>query len=250
MDIHLPSVECELAALCLNYLTFSCFDLDAGHDPQELKQLALKGHFAFQDYAIAKWSHHINAFVSSGAQFMEESTTRARQLEDLSVALDGFLSLYGEEDWDQRIVDTCRADCHAFEGTPIYDGLVLLTSHIHTLLQKGLDARDKISIKNLASALERNRKVLEELPSSRNFSMDDFATYCKFYDHERLFKCPQITCHYFSEGFKDSRTRTRHINHHDRSYTCVVLDCLGGEGFANQVDLKRYVHLKHCRPTV
>jgi hypothetical protein len=245
MDIHLPSVECELAALCLHYLTFSCFDLDAGHDPQELKQLALEGYFGFQDYAVAKWSQHISAFVSSGAQFMKDSTTRVSQLEDLSVALDDFLSQYYYKEADPNIVDACRAECHAFEGTSVHDGLVLLTSHISTFQQKGFGARDKVSIKNLASALERNRKLLEELPSSRNFSKGDFSRYCRFYDHERIFKCPQITCHYFSEGFKDSKARRRHVNVHDRPFLCEVSDCPRFEGFASQRNLERQLHLMH-----
>jgi hypothetical protein len=228
------------------YLTFPCFDFDVA-DSQELKQFALEGHFAFQDYAIAKWFHHINAFVSSGAQFIQESTNRDHQLEHLSIALDDFMACYCEEDWDQNKVDTCIADCRAFEGFPVHDGLVLLTSYIYIFQQKGFHARHKVSINNLARALERNRKVLEELPSSKDFSEVEFTKYCRFYDHKRLFKCPKITCRYFSEGFKDLKARKKHVNMHERPYACEILDCLGGEGFANQRDLLQQVYLKYYR---
>lgn len=241
-DIHEPSIECELAALCLRYLTFPCFDLGAIQDPQELKELVLEGHLAFQDYAIAKWFHHINAFVSSGSKFLDQSRSCDDYLEDLSIALEDFMTQYDDTDWDEVIVEECRANCDAFKGLPCHDKLVSLTSHIYTVQQKGFDARREVSIKSLAAALDRNRKLLEELPSSKVFNSDDLARYCKFYDHERLFKCTKITCRYFSEGFKDSKARKKHVNIHERPFCCEVSDCLGNEGFGNSGDLQRRVY--------
>ncbi|KAF1361979.1 C2H2 domain-containing protein [Lizonia empirigonia] len=232
-NIHGPSIECELAALCLRYLTFPCFDLGAIQDPQELKELVLEGHLAFQDYAIAKWFHHINAFVSSGSKFLHESRSCDDYLEDLSIALEDFMTQHDDTDWDEVIVEECRANCDAFKGLPCHDKL------------KGFDARHEVSIKSLAAALDRNRKLLEELPSSKVFNSDDLARYCKFYDHERLFKCTKITCRYFSEGFKDSKARKKHVNIHERPFCCEVPDCLGNEGFGNSGDLQRHIRAFH-----
>lgn len=238
-DIHEPSIECELAALCLRYLTFPCFNSDAITDQQELQEFALKGYFAFQDYAVAKWFHHVNAFVSSGSKFLLESTSRDNYLEDMSIALEDFKTRYGNEEWEQGIVDDCRASCSVFQGLPLHDDLLSLTSHIYTFQQKGFDARHEVSIKSLASALNRNRKILEELPSSKLLSNDDLARFCRFYDHERLFKCTKLTCRYFSEGFKDVKARKKHVNIHERPFHCDIPDCLGADGFVNQGDLQR-----------
>ncbi|XPS76188.1 hypothetical protein M3J09_008244 [Ascochyta lentis] len=244
-DIHVPSIECELAALCLRYLTFPCFDIDAVSDPQELQEIALEGHFAFQDYAIAKWFHHINAFVSSGSKFMHESTSRDEYLEDMSIALEDFMTQFSDADWDKGIVEDCKVNCSAFQGLPLHNGLVKLTSHIFAVQQKGFDARHEISIKSLATAFERNRKLLEELPSSKLFDAEDLDKYRQFYDHERLFKCTKITCRYFSEGFKDSKARKKHVAIHERPFHCDVADCLGGEGFVNAGDLQRHMRAFH-----
>ncbi|KAJ4407348.1 hypothetical protein N0V91_003932 [Didymella pomorum] len=238
-DIHTPSIECELAALCLRYLTFPCFDIDAIDDPLDLKEEILNGHLAFQDYAVAKWYHHVNAFISSGPKFMKESTSRDRYLEDMCIAVKDFMSQYSDANWSQGLVEACRTNCTSFEGLPVHNGLLLLTSHIYTVQKKGFDARHEVSIKSLAEALQRNRELLEKLPASKQFTKEDLARYSRYYDSERLFKCTKITCRYFSEGFKDSKARKKHVNIHERPFHCEVLDCLGAEGFTNHGDLQR-----------
>jgi hypothetical protein len=242
-DIHEPSIECELAVLCLQYLTFPCFDTTNDDDGPNLRGLMLQGHFAFQDYAVAKWFHHVNAFVNSGSRFLNEAVDRDKHLEDLSFALDEFMDRYNEEDWESGLVQDCRTTCNVFEEYPLFENLLLLTSHIYTFQQKGFEARHRISISSLATALERNRKLLEELPA--DLSKSEMAAYCKFYDEKRRYKCTKITCRYFSQGFADSKARKRHINIHDRPYQCEVSDCLGGEGFAHEKDLKNHTRAFH-----
>ncbi|KAH6622333.1 C2H2 domain-containing protein [Boeremia exigua] len=244
-DIHEPSIECELATLCLRYLTFPCFDIEAVDDQQELKQLALDGHFAFQDYAIAKWYYHVNAFVNSGARFMSEAVDPDSHLEGMMEALEDFTERFSDANWGQNIVQDCRANCTAFANLPVHDKLVELTSHIYTVQKKGFDARHEVSIKSLAEALERNRKILEELPSSPRFSQNDLDKYSRFYDHERRFKCSKITCRYFSEGFRDLGARNKHLHFHTRPFHCDVPDCLGSEGFVNHGDLQRHMRAFH-----
>jgi len=237
--LHEPTIECDLAALCLRYLTFRCFDLDAVDDPQELKELALEGHFAFQDYAIAKWYYHVNAFVSSGARLMSETSQHDIYLNDMAIALEDFMTQYSDANWNENVVQDCRKSCHPFASHSLYDKLVELTSHIYAVQKRGFDARHEVSIKSLAAALERNRTLLEELPSSKETSQDDMVRYRRFYDDERLYKCSKITCRFFSEGFKDAKDRKKHVNIHTRPYQCDVPDCLGNEGFANQGDLQK-----------
>ncbi|KAH7348115.1 C2H2 domain-containing protein [Pyrenochaeta sp. MPI-SDFR-AT-0127] len=242
-DINEPNIECELASLCLQYLTFPCFDIVGPEQQVELEKLTLDGQLAFQDYAAAKWFHHVTAWVNSGAKFLEGTKHQEGQLKAISDAIDDFMARYGEEDWASGIVEDCKDTCKVFEDQPIYESLVLLTSHIYTFQKKGFEARHKISIKSLATALERNRKVLEELPSKLNKS--DRRTYLEFYDYERRFKCTRITCRYFSEGFKDTKARNRHVNIHDRPFQCEVSDCLGAEGFTNAKDLEKHTRAYH-----
>jgi hypothetical protein len=210
-----------------------------------MRQMILDGHFAFQDYAIAKWFNHVNAWVGSGARFLEEAIDQPSQLKSISEAMDDFMAQHDEDDWAIGLVEDCKINCSVFENYPFYDSLVELTSHIYTFQKKGFEARHKISIKSLAKALERNRKLLEEFPKTYP-SPDEKAMYNTFYDEERRFKCTRITCRYFSEGFKDEKTRKRHVNIHDRPFQCEVPDCLGADmGFANTKDLEKHTRAFH-----
>lgn len=235
-DIHQPSVECELATLCLRYLTFPCFREGENADKPTLKRMMLEGQFAFQDYAVATWFHHVNAFVNTGKDLISDYDAAEESLREMSLAIDDFLSVY-MDDLDAAPVNECKETCKVFEGQEFYDDLVTLTSHIYTFQKKGFEARHKVSIKSLEEALMRNRKAMEELLPK--LPKDELDKYDQFYDKERRFKCTRITCMYFSHGFKDAKSRKRHVNIHDRPFQCEVPDCLGNEGFANSKDLEK-----------
>ena len=201
----------------------------------------LDGHFAFQDYAVAKWFQHVNAFVSSGRDLLDNYAATEEFVRSIGLAIDDFMDVFHEEDFHaaEKIVEECLTTCAIFHEQDFHNDLIALTSHIYTFQKKGFEARHKVSIKGLEEALNRNRKILEE--SVSKLKGDELDTFNKFYDSERPYKCTKITCMYFSEGFKDARSRKRHVNVHERPFQCEVADCLGAEGFSNHKDLEKYV---------
>jgi hypothetical protein len=205
--------------------------------------MALSGDMAFQDYAVAKWFYHVMATVNDSRKLLDEAVDLDSRLDALSIALDEFMGTYTERDWAANPVDDCYKSCRMFEQHSFYENLVLLTSHIYTFQQKGFEARHKISIDTLAKALERNRKLLEELPVK--LSTSDLEKYGRFYNEKIKYKCTKITCRYFYEGFQDAKARKKHVNIHDRPFQCEVSDCLGAEGFANQKDLEKHKRAFH-----
>lgn len=221
-----------MAILCLEYLTFECFESKTELHLHDI----LEGHLAFQDYAIAKWYYHVNAFVKSGPEFLQDVRNSDDYLDALASTLDNFTQRF-DEDWDSTIVEDCKTSCKSFENHDLYDNLLFLTSHIYTHQQKGFDARHKISIKDLDAALDRNRSILESL--STRLGPNDLVRYRRFHDEQKSFKCSRITCRFFFEGFKNSKDRDKHVKFHTRPYHCDVPDCLGAEGFVNQADLDR-----------
>lgn len=225
-----------MAIMCLEYLTFDCFDASIRLSDDDI----LEGCLAFQDYAIAKWFHHVNAFVHSGPSFLRDAPDLDFYLKQLSGTLENFTSRFDEQ-WDSKIVGDCKKSCEAFEQYNLYDNLLFLTSHIYIHQhQKGFDARHKISIKGLEEALKRNRDQLEKLTGS-HLSPGDLARHRRFYDDQRYFKCNQITCRFFSKGFGNARDREKHVKAHTRPHHCEVPACLGADGFARQQDLDKYV---------
>jgi hypothetical protein len=201
--------------------------------------MMLEGQFAFQDYAVAKWFQHVNAFVEFGKELLDNYERDEELIRGMSQAIDSFMDQYHEEDFhkDDKIVAECRENCKSFAEQEFYKDLVALTSHIYTFQKKGFEARHKVSIKSLEDALNRNRKLMEDTVSKLKGA--ELETFKQFYDNERPYKCTKITCMYFSEGFKDAKSKKRHVNIHDRPFQCEVHDCLGAEGFANSKDLEK-----------
>jgi hypothetical protein len=196
----------------------------------------LDGSFAFQDYAIAKWFHHINAWVASGTKFLEEAPDQLALLDGIFNAMEDFMTRYSEVDWANELVDDCKIKCRAFERLGLYEHIVQLTSHIYKFQQKGFSAQHIISIGDLSKALDRNRKILEEFHEAEPGPTEDEQTsYRRFYNDKRRFKCTRITCRYFSEGFKDEKSRKRHVNIHERPHQCEFPNCVGAEGFVNRL---------------
>lgn len=201
----------------------------------------IQGHFAFQDYAIAKWFYHVNAFVDTGRALVEGGMEAPDLLSEMSSAMVLFIARYDDEKerFCEDIVDECRSKCEVFRpvGQYFYDDLVALSSHIYKFQTKGFNARHKISIEKLEKVLMRNRELLETVPPK--LPPKERAKFCQFYDGERRFKCTRITCMYFSEGFKEAKSRKRHVNIHDRPFQCEIPDCSGANGFANGKDLEK-----------
>jgi Zinc finger, C2H2 type len=238
-------VECNLTTLCLRYFTFECFEKDIEQD--RLRQFALKGYFAFQDYAIAKWFHHFLAMVDEGKDLLSGGDDNQAALEEVGLALDDFANSY-EEDILHEVTDSKSEEaCRAFNGCGFYDTLLSVWSHIYRHQNKGYEARNDVSIKALSKSLTSSRKLIEGLPSSDKYS-GQLQNLDSFYGEKR-YKCTKLNCFYFHEGFKDAKSRDTHINRHDRPFNCDVPDCSIAEfGLSSNKDLERHKRSYHPEP--
>jgi hypothetical protein len=246
--VHRSIVECNLTAFCLKYLTFECFD-DDGNQEKALN-FAMNGYFAFQDYAIASWSHHFSAMVEAGQLPLAAGSHVKKAIQDLECALDDFVLKY-ENDIDileEAGVGPSEEACEAFTRNSLRESLHLVPlvwSHIYRHREKGFEVRDDVSLKCLSDALARNRTLLENLAPSANCSVSKQQDLDSFYGDKR-YKCPKLTCFYFHEGFKDSKSRKDHIDRHDRPFRCTFPDCSVAEfGFGSSKDLGKHTKSFH-----
>lgn len=242
--VNVSTVECNLAAICLRYLTFECFDDDIS--PDKLRHATFEGMLSFQDYAVAKWLEHVRAIVKMTPDEFSTIANSQAVLLELEVAMDEFAGRYEDDVLQSPIIDMAAQDCKHFRNYRFYQSLLHIWSHIHRHHDKGSAVRSDISIKALSDALFRNRKLLEDLPSLNlpSYSVEK-ENLTNFYG-ERRFKCPRITCFFFHEGFKDARSRDQHINRHDRPFNCIFPDCSIAEfGFASNNDLEKHMRFFH-----
>ncbi|QDS76076.1 hypothetical protein FKW77_005980 [Venturia effusa] len=228
--VQIEAAECELTTLCLRYLVFPCFERDLDEDT--VRSHMDSGQFAFQDYACAKWFHHLRTVVTNGYDTVLNSTV----FEELSDALEDFIN---EFDLAQdSIDDAARRTCSKFERAPFYDYLVYVCNHLLQHEGKGAAEKNKVSIAELGIALARSRKMIE----GTGPGPDDLS---EFYGDKR-YKCPKLTCFYFHEGFDNESTRNQHINRHDRPFVCTAAVCNVQEfGFTSNKDLEKHMKLYH-----
>jgi hypothetical protein len=231
--------------LCLQYLTFDCFESDIGQD--ELEDFATNGYFVLQDYAIANWSHHLRAMVESGQLLIAGDLEAHDAMRELDDALTDFANNYDQDLSQVPVIASYEETCKAFKECNFYPSLQLVWSHICVHKEKGFDARDDVSLKSLSDALALNRKLLEDLTSSRGLLVDRETRLNSLYGNKR-YKCPKVTCVYFHEGYKDAKSRDMHINRHDRPFRCTFPDCSVAEfGFGSSKELERHERLFHPR---
>lgn len=236
-------VQCSLTALCLQYLTFECFDSDLAR--QKLQGFAVEGYFVFQDYAVANWAYHLRAMLEAGEELLAGNSQSQDTLSELSQAMMAFADNYEEELYEGSNPQTFEPACEAFRNYEFYPVLESVWGHIRRHEEKGLDARNDVSIRLLGRAVLRNRTILEELTSSNASFLRGRNELAEFYG-SKTFKCPKVTCFWFHEGFEDAKTRDSHINRHDRPFRCAFPDCSVAEfGFGSSKELDKHTSLFH-----
>ncbi|KAF7504582.1 hypothetical protein GJ744_002077 [Endocarpon pusillum] len=241
--VRTPIVQCDLAALCMQYLTFECFSEDINQET--LVEFAIGGYFAFQDYAVANWSHHFLAMIEAGQSDFAAESDIEETMEELENALNEFTQNFEEDFVQEANVHTSGKACKAFQQRRFHASLQLVWSHVDKHQNKGFEARNNVSLEILGKAFARNRELLEELTSSTNCSSNTQKDLESFYGDKR-YKCPRLTCFYFHEGFQDAKCRDLHKNRHERPFQCTSPNCTMVEfGFRSQKEVDKHMKAYH-----
>lgn len=237
------SVECELTTICLSYLASPWFDRNLRSNERE--RHAKDGYFSFQDYAVAKWSHHLDAFIKTGPSRSVETSRNGDWATKLSEVLANFAGKYGQEldQGDEReSVPTIEEHCSKFRGYDFYDRMILLWAHVCKHQRASPQQRNKVSLESLGKAFELNREVLEGIASAPETMPKGFHG---LYGNA-VFKCDRTMCAYFYEGFESKDAREAHTGRHDRPYRCPVADCsVVSFGFPTNKDCRKHLKLYH-----
>ncbi|KAL9110913.1 MAG: hypothetical protein Q9227_004528 [Pyrenula ochraceoflavens] len=241
--VHEATVQIDLTALCLNYLTFECFDESISDD--ELRDFTLRGYLAFQDYAVAKWFHHLRCMIDCWPHLPPHNTDAQTALYEIEMALERFCDNHQADLKHHPATTETQDTCGGFCNYSFYENLQRLWNHVLDHQDKDFETRNNVSIEALKMALTRNREVLEQLGSPKTSSKSNIQQVVFFYG-SKVYKCPKLTCFYFHEGFKDAKSRDDHVKRHDRPFRCTISDCTGSEfGFTNGKDLEKHARQYH-----
>ena len=252
---------------------------------------ATNGWYAFQDYAISKWKHHLEHLVRMGLPLFMDPARGTEYTEKLGAALAGFLQFHQRsiekasqekkprgsrrplvqapvqtmplsppssqqlppssgspttppnslpQQPHQQELDPAQF-CQAFIDLPFYTDLVALWTHVCKHQTSDFKERNKVSLPQLATVLEKTRGLLAEL------STDDIhgETLCIFYG-THFYKCERVTCDYFHAGFSTQAALDGHSLRHDRPFQCPVQGCsIVLFGFSSNKDRDKHIRQYH-----
>lgn len=240
--VHESIAQSKLTSLCLEYLSLRCF---TDVDEVELEGFALSGHFAFQDYAIAEWSHHFLNVIEFGNSFNSSEPEIRPPLKELEIALEVFSKVYQSDILSHQASGLSEEKCQEFRCYPFYESLLDLWRHINHHRMKGPESRNTISRTTLSNSFFRTRQMIERLSSGTLLTPEREERLTEFYGSKR-FKCHKLQCPFFHEGFSDAKGRDEHIARHERPYNCTVTGCSFAEfGFILAKDLEKHKKKYH-----
>lgn len=244
-----PRVECQLANLCIGYLSLEWFDDSL--DPGEIRAYLMEGYYAFADYAAAKWIHHLYR-VADQAKVLTEQTKWEEREEDVNAFL-GTVQEFHEsfrDDLEPNSTDTSPSSklLDLLGPTSTDDARLALQSlwrHAEDFRTGGSQVKHTLTLQTLRNAMERIRSVLEEVYADKFLQDTERAELVTYYG-DRPFRCSKTSCFYFHEGFENADNRNKHVARHDRVYQCSEPDCATADlDFADQKALRAHVLESH-----
>ncbi|RDW57006.1 hypothetical protein BP6252_13924 [Coleophoma cylindrospora] len=220
--ISKPEVECQLASLCLRYLTQDFFDPDL--KKAAVNQFIIDGWLSMQDYVVSKWFQHLNALAKAykEEEFKVEDSFAA--LQSLYSSMSDFLDRYIDEISDEEAHISVKTDYAELASQEVYTDLIRVMSHVTRYMEKGPEFRNKICIESLSKAFERNRKLIEELSIESSSTNPGVGKALVQYYGPNHFKCSFVTCINFYEGFSNAKMRKKHVNKHERPWERLIGD--------------------------
>ena len=233
--------ELVLALLCLQYLTFDCFDDTISQD--EMRKFLIEGFYAFLDYASLHWNHHLEEAV----RFL--SPDNLSNSANLGVAINDFFEMYDPGPVEQNeVAKEYVQSCHALQTADCYESLVSLLSHAKT----SRNAEAKLEgLGALGITLARVRALLEGLHVSTVAQSPDNSSKQNLKDFygDHWYKCSRHVCYYFHEGFPDERGLLQHTNRHEKPFCCTEIGCVRMYiGWSTEKELKKHMSQYHPDP--
>ena len=238
--VPLYIAELSMSKLCLNYLTFECFEEHM--DTDQLTQFGKEGYFAFQDYATVHWADHLLAWIESSSDTtLNHPNVEKEDSDTVIIFRDRFSADLTAFPTHQELIPKCD-QLQPLDFFPI---MTILWRHAKSFRALQDDRQDKVSLLSLGKALERNRSVLEELSMELAKGSTEADSLRSLYG-EDWFKCSRLSCYFFHEGFQSRSSRQGHYDRHDRPFRCEEEDCPGGAiGFASLKEMEKHKRNMH-----
>src|SRR3569833_652412 len=222
--IDMYEQQAKLAIFCSRYLLSAPYR--DGLPSREVEIKARSGYYGFQDYAVARWRHHVESVIS---------TASAKVSSDRR-----FEAVYSAT----RVLGVWRGQPSASgsEAESNLPGPAVQSSSIESL--KTVESQWEAGRDDALPALEARtatiRKTMEYLMAKVELSNETPDAFLYLYGAPR-FKCPKAFCVRFTIGFLKLELRDAHVLEHERPFKCADESCFARIiGFPSQADLQEH----------
>ena len=228
--VNLAAAHYDLASLSIRYLCFPA--ILSTEDVPETETHLLSGQYAFYDYAVASWVPHLLAWLREPGD---------KEITEIGEDLEAFLDLHYTErskaskfDVSKNMEDTLISlrplGCYPFLAqTIIWSRKSLLIDN------KDASGHQYLDLPNITNNI---RLALEKLAES---GVPVTKKTLELYHGIGLFRCPKVYCQHFYKGFLTRSDRDKHVDRHDRPYTCSFEGCPTATfGCVSKQDLEKH----------
>ncbi|KAI0968627.1 putative zinc finger protein [Xylaria arbuscula] len=237
--VDAPTQELQLATLCIDYLNLPvCIAA-----PTNVR--ILNGDYAFLDYAVIHWLHHLEAGVTL-LRKEREQLMEHRDMEQLAESLEVFVGHH----WNSpgvslSLANSKKEKINCFSGLPFYPQFEqAVASTKRQLKYFGRNLKKEEIALDLSDLVANFRAELERLIMEYVDPMGKEIFHEKY--GRNLFKCPRFSCEYFNTGFSSAPERDRHVNRHERPFRCSYENCPSYIwGFSHKDKLEKHLKNNH-----
>ena len=203
-----------------------------------MKEFAVGGWYSFLTYAALHWADHLEHWV--------ENCGDAQAVKKIEQQIQDFLQKHwSKANLQIAISKNLRQKFKLFQECDIFDGLLRAISVWKKQCTSfGLSSAVPEELELLEHII-RSRRALELLSGSATENKGLQRKLSTYYG-PRLYKCPRLSCNFFTEGFEKRSQRDFHLKKHDRGFTCTYPSCpYGILGVKTKNELEKHI-ASHC----
>ncbi|KAK5653815.1 hypothetical protein OQA88_7973 [Cercophora sp. LCS_1] len=280
-------VACDMAVLCLSYLSLAQFQNNL--KSKFVEEAIMNGHYSFQDYAVAKWNTHLEMII--GFAFADFFIASGQDEMMLTEALANFVRFHMEsiklaeekekKKGKEKHLNPRPSQKQATQPRSPMSSQQSSSSRSPTPSQPTQSQQEEHDPANDCHALKdrpfyqdlvvlwthiwKHRKAdykerykvslpnLDKALENSRKKIEELARDESKVDllvqryGERYFKCQRITCDFFHEGFETKSELDSHSNRHDRPYHCPSETC-SMQPFGFSTNKDKDKHIRNYHP--
>lgn len=228
-ELQLGPEEVNFTCICLGNLTLASHDEDNSED--SIRGYIREGYYGLSDYSVVYWQEHLDKIIRGKALDSEGS------LDAFNTAIHSFLSKRFTTG-TKTANGGAKSSSHLnrFQDAAFYSHLVQAMEHTNN--EQSSISNPSQRYQPMVAQLLTVRETMERVVLEADCSLKKRL---QILYGPNLFKCPELRCKFFHEGFSIASERDAHTSKHKRAFSCTHPGCPSALiGFTTSTELNKH----------